>query len=102
MASVAATVAAMLDADLKRFTLGLHNTRHGLRLRLAMHEGNIAINQIERLKYLGGRYTGAIETWQRAYIKACNTASEAIDALWDQHRWPADGARNRRWEYRPK
>lgn len=91
----------MLDADLERFTTGLHVTRHGLRLRLAMHEGNIAVNQIERLRYLGGKYVGAIETWQRAYIKACNSASEAIDALWDGYQWPADGARNRRWEYRP-
>jgi len=91
----------MLDADIERFRTGLHATRHGLRLRLAMHEGSIAIKQIERLKYLGGRYTSAIETWQRAYIKSCNTASEAIDALWDNYSWPADGARNRSYVYRP-
>lgn len=91
----------MLDADLERFETGLNNTRHGLRLRLAMHEGNIAKRQIERLRFLGGRYTAAIATWQQAYIKACNNASVAIDALWEGYNWPADGARDRRYEYRP-
>lgn len=92
----------MLDADLRRFTLGLHTTRHGLQLRMAMHEGKIAVHQIERLTFLGGRTANAIDTWRRAYIKACNNASEAIDALWDQHHWPADAGRDRRFEWRPK
>jgi hypothetical protein len=92
----------MLDADLERFQTGLHTTRHGLRLRLAMHEGNIAVRQIERMACLGSRYTSAIETWQRAYIKACNNASTAIDQLWDEYRWPADAARARDFIYRPR
>jgi hypothetical protein len=68
---------------------------------MAIHESRIAIEQIERLNYLGQRQRGAIETWRRAYIKACQAAAEAIDALWDEHRWPEDGARDRRFEWRP-
>jgi hypothetical protein len=92
----------MLDADQIRFTQGLHETRPGLRLRLAIHESCIAAAQIGRLIKLGGpRSASASETWRRAHIAACNRASEAIDQLWDQHQWPADGARNRRYEWRP-
>lgn len=91
----------MLDADIERFEAGLHATRHGLRLRLAIHEGNIAVNQIERLRFLGARSSAAIASWRRAYIKACETASQAIDALWEEHRWPADGARERSYQYQP-
>jgi hypothetical protein len=92
----------MLDIDTQRFAEGLSQTRPGLRLRLAMNEGRIAIHQIERLKQLGGsRMNQAIESWRRAYIKASDRAAEAIDELWDRHSWPADGARNRRYEWRP-
>jgi len=91
----------MLDQDIERFRTGLHATRHGLRLRMAMHEGNIAIKQIERFKFLGGAAAGEVESWQRAYIKACNNASLAIDSLFDAYQWPADGARDRSFAYRP-
>lgn len=68
-----------------------------------MHEGRIAVEQIKRLQGLGGpRAAGAIETWRRAYIKACNSASQSIDTLWDEHQWPADGARDRRFEWSPR
>lgn len=91
----------MLDADIRRFELGLNQTRPGLRLRLAMHEGRIAIQQIDRLERLGGPRKSAIESWRRAYIAASNRAAIAIDELWDLHQWPTDGARNRRFEFRP-
>lgn len=92
----------MLDVDIERFENGLNQTRPGLRLRLALHEGRIAISQITRLKQLGGpRALNAIRSWQRAYISASNRAAEAIDELWDHHAWPADGARDRRYEWRP-
>lgn len=94
----------MLDADLKRFERGLNQTRSGLRLRLAMHEGLIAVKQIARLQQLNDPRGGqsAVDSWRRAYIKACNHASEAIDTLFNEHQWPEDGARDRRYEYRPK
>jgi hypothetical protein len=92
----------MVDADISRFGKELHHTRHGLRLRLAMHEMNIAMRQIERLRFLGSRSADAIETWQQAYIKASDRASQAIDALWDDYGWPMDGARARDFIYRNK
>lgn len=92
----------MLDADLERFESGLNQTRPGLRLRLAIHEARIAISQITRLKQLGGpRQTAAMNSWRRAYITACNHAASAIDELWDRHQWPADGGRDRTYEWRP-
>jgi hypothetical protein len=92
----------MLDTDNERFAASLNQTRPGLRLRLAMHESRIAIAQIERLRRLGGtRMNSAIHSWRRSYIASCDRASEAIDQLFDQHQWPADGARDRRYEWRP-
>lgn len=92
----------MLDGDTERFEAGLNQTGAGLRLRLAMHEGNIALQQLRRLKEkaLIDRRS-AVESWRKAYIAACNRASMAIDELFDAHQWPEDGARNRRFEWRP-
>jgi hypothetical protein len=90
------------DLDIRRFQNGINQTRSGLRLRLAMHEGRIAVEQIKRLQSLGGRQAAlAVETWRHAYIKSCNCASQAIDTLWDEHQWPEDGARDRRFVWRP-
>lgn len=90
----------MPDEDLKRFARGLNQTRAGLRLRLAIHESRIAIAQIRRLKHLGPRSARAIESWRRAYIQASDSAAQAIDSLWDEHEWPADGARDRSFEWK--
>jgi hypothetical protein len=100
--SVAVTVASMVDADIERFHTELHATRHGLRLRMAIHESNIAVYQIERLRLLGGHTQRAIETWRVAYIKSCNSASLAIDALWDEYRWPTDASRDRNFVFHPR
>ena len=91
----------MLDADLQRFAHGLNQTKSGLRLRLAMHEGAIAVNQIERLQRLGGNVGRAVDSWRRAYIRASEHGSKAIDDLWNQHQWPTDGARTRDYEWQP-
>ncbi len=92
----------MVDVDIERFMTGLNQTRDGLRLRLSMHEGRIAVHQIQRLKSLGGPSVAkAIETWRHAWIKSCDNASNAIDNLWDEHQWPADAARDRRFEWHP-
>lgn len=92
----------MLDHDLKRFADGLGETRAGLRLRLAMNETRIAVAQIKRLEQLGGQRTVlAIDSWRRAIIKANHAAAEAIDTLWNDHQWPEDGARERRFEWKP-
>jgi len=92
----------MLDGDAKRFESGLNQTRAGLRLRLAFHESHIAVSQIERLRALGGPHAAkAIDTWRRAYVKACDHAAQAIDVLWNEHQWPSDGGRTRHYEWRP-
>lgn len=92
----------MLDSDLQRFEAGLNQTGAGLRLRLAMHEGNIALQQLRRLEQqIPINKRSAVESWRKAYIAACNRASMAIDELFDAHQWPEDGARNRRFEWRP-
>lgn len=89
--------------DAERFAGGLHRTQAGFALRLAIHEGRVAVQQITRLSRLGGvRRAYAIDTWRRAYIKACNRASTAIDELWDAHQWPSDGARNRSYEWKAR
>ena len=78
-----------------------------MRLRLAIHEGTIAIRKIREVRILTGlslngqKTTDAVESWRRAYIAACNRATLAIDALWDDYQWPADGARTRDYEWRP-
>lgn len=92
----------MLDADDRVFMKTLGETRHGLRLKLAIHEGRVACQQIARMQQLGGtRSQSAIESWRRAYVDACNRASLAIDELWDAHQWPTDAGRARRFEWRP-
>jgi hypothetical protein len=92
----------MLDADLQRFEAGINQTKSGMRLRMAVHEARIAVRQIERLQALNNpRYGRAIESWRQAYIHSCEHAAQAIDELWDQHQWPTDGARERRFEWRP-
>jgi hypothetical protein len=100
-ASLAPSLHLVLDQDLKRFKDGLGSTRHGLRLRMAIHEGRIAVQQIRRLEQLGQKGGRAIDSWRRAYIRACEHASTAIDVLFDEHAWPEDGARERRFEYTP-
>lgn len=94
----------MPDPDVKRFMSGLNNTSAGLRLRLAMHEGRIAVSQIKRLRQLGGGrgVLTAIDSWRRAYINSCRLASKAIDELFDDHAWPEDGARARDYEWSPR
>jgi hypothetical protein len=92
----------VLDRDLQRFANGLNTTQSGYRLRLATHESRIAVSQIERLRQLGGRDRAqAIDSWQRAYIKASDNAAKAIDALWDAYQWPTDGARARGFHWQP-
>ena len=97
----------MPDPDLKRFQAELERTRPGMRLRLAIHESNIAVKKIRALRASFRRSTNlashsdVTEGWRRAYIAACNRASMAIDDLWNQHQWPEDGARNRYYEWRP-
>jgi len=92
----------MLDQDLQRFAEGLHQTKAGFRLRMAIHESHIAISQIERLRSLGGPHRmAAIDSWQQAYIRACDVAANAIDQLWDSHQWPTDGARVRGYVWHP-
>lgn len=67
-----------------------------------MHESRIAVQQIQIAQKLGGPQSArAVASWRRAHIKACNNAAEAIDALWTDHHWPADGARARDYEWRP-
>lgn len=93
----------MLDADAERFERSLKETRPGLHLCMAIHEAQVAVQQIRRLEALGGpRRQSAVDSWRRAYIQSCNRAAEAIDALWDRYRWPTDGARDRRFEWTPK
>jgi len=108
----------MPDADLIRFERELGTTRAGMQLRMANHEARIAVFQIEKVRsdlqrllnesqagdgwqVRAKRLRGDLTTWQRAYIKACDRASEAIDALWDSHQWPADCARVRSFDWRP-
>ena len=92
----------MPDADLKRFERGLNQTlAGGLKLCLAMHESVIAVRQIERLQQLGPRAGRAVDSWRRAYIKASENAANAIDQLSERDQWPADGARDRRFEWQP-
>lgn len=94
----------MLDVDVERFATGLNQTGSGLRLRLATHEGRIALAQIKRLQSLNDprpRQQKVIEGWRRVYIHACDRAAQAIDQLWDEHQWPTDGARDRRFTWRP-
>jgi hypothetical protein len=92
----------MLDADLRRFEHGLNQTRSGMHLRLAIHEGNIAVAQIKRLQDLNSPQSArALATWRKAYISSCDRAAKAIDALWDQHQWPEHGARARDYEWKP-
>lgn len=92
----------MLDPDLKRFETHLNQTRAGLRLRLAFQEGRIACQQIERLRALNSpNCKAAIQSWQRAYIKASTRATEALDALWDDYQWPPDAARERSFVWCP-
>jgi hypothetical protein len=93
----------MLDLDLERFANGLHQTRAGWHLRMAIHEARIAVEQIGRLERRNHPYGAKmINDWRRTYIKACEKASEAIDQLWDKHQWPADGARRRDFEWKPR
>lgn len=94
----------MLDADLERFATGLNQTKPGLRLRMAVHEGHIAIAQIRRFlpeQALALRERRALESWRQAWIQASNNAAQAIDELWDVHHWPADGARVRGFQWQP-
>lgn len=92
----------MLDADDRQFEKELGSTRYGLRLRLAIEEGRVAVQQIRRLQAMNStRARAAIESWRRAYIGACNRASAAIDELWDAHQWPTQGGRDRRYAWRP-
>lgn len=92
----------MLDQDEKRFTAELKDTPDGLKLLMAIHEMRIACGQIERLRRLGGNVSRAIDSWRRAYVRAGDHASQAVDRLWDRYQWPAYGARDRRYEWRPK
>lgn len=94
----------MPDPDVKRFMEGLNNTHPGLSLRMATHEGRVAIAQISRLRQLGGKagVIAAIDSWRRTYIKACNSAAASIDQLWERHAWPHDGARAREYEWHPR
>jgi hypothetical protein len=92
----------MLDADLKRFQSGLDQTGPGMRLRLSMHESRIAVKQIARYHTVNDPRAGKIiESWRRAYIKACDNAAKAIDMLWEEHQWPEGAARDRSFEWRP-
>ncbi len=90
------------DADLQRFAQGLHKTRSGMRLRLAFHESRIALQQLERLRRLGGDHDGrSIASWRSAYIRACEHASAALDDLFDLHQWPPDNGRDRGYYWQP-
>lgn len=92
----------MPDADAKRFMGGLNQTKPGLRLRLAIHEGRIAISQVKAyLEIPGPTHQRALESWRRAWIRASETASRCIDELWETHHWPPDAGRERAFEYRP-
>lgn len=93
----------MLDADLHRFEAdGLNQTKSGLRLRLAVHEGRIAVAQI-RGGLVGPRRlsAAALETWRQSYIRASNCAAQAIDELWNDYQWPPDAGRERRYTWQP-
>ena len=92
----------MPDADLTRFEKQLGRTRPGMHLRLAVHESRLAVRQIQKLLAFGAGETDPdLCSWRRAYVAACERASEAIDELWIIHRWPADGARERRYIWTP-
>lgn len=95
----------MLDADLHRFESdGLNQTKPGLKLRLAVHEGRIAIAQIRRLQGLNDprrTASAAVDTWRQSYIRASNHAAQAIDELWDAYQWPPDAGRERRYTWQP-
>ncbi len=68
---------------------------------MAMHEMRIAMIEIGRLQRLRTRDDGAIETWRRAYIRASDHASQAIDRLWNAHHWPTYAARERSYQWQP-
>jgi len=91
----------VLDVDTQRFENELGRTPDGMKLRMAMHEARIAAATIAQLYQRGTTRGRQIESWRRAYTKACEHASQAIDRLWNAHQWPADGARNRLFEWRP-
>jgi hypothetical protein len=91
----------VLDHDLKRFEDGIKQTPDGLKFLLAMHEARIAISEIDRLRRERVRRGLALRSWQLAYIKACDRATEAIDRLWDAYQWPSDAARARGFAWRP-
>jgi hypothetical protein len=99
----------MPDADHDRFNLELKDTGAGLRFRLAVREGSIAVRMVrEIIARYGviqdqGSYSYAkLQLWRRQYIQATDVASDAIVHLWDDHRWPPDAARSLKYQFRPK
>lgn len=102
----------MLDVDAQRFAEGLNRTAPGMRLRLAIHEGKIAVAELQRLRRDMAAATDLdswrkvhyrdLDSWRRAYIRSCTNASQAIDDLWEQFRWPMDAGRARAWLWVPK
>ncbi len=102
-ASVASTLDRVLDPDIKRFeTSGLKRTADGLKLVMAMHEMRCAIYQLERLLRVGSAAYREIDSWRRAYIRASDHGSQALDRLWNAHQWPTDGARQRDYDWHPE
>lgn len=94
----------MDDTDLTLFANGLNQTKPGLRLRMSIAEAQIALRQISRLYSRGissPRALRNLQSWQAAYIRASDSASQAIDELWDTHQWPADSARDRTYRWHP-
>lgn len=95
----------MLDADLHRFeSEGLNQTKAGLALRMAVHEGRIACSQIKRLTAVNDPRPAAVralDSWRRSYVHASDRAAQAIDQLWDAYQWPPDAGRERRYAWRP-
>lgn len=92
----------MPDLDDQRFVNGLNQTKAGLRLRLAFYESSIAVEQVRcYLRLSGPQHRRSVDSWRRAYIRACERASRCIDELWEEHQWPADAARARDFTFTP-
>lgn len=99
----------MPDADKVRFDQQIKDTALGLRLRVALVDGGLAVQKVQhllkgncRLQDLGSRDYALLQHWRRQYIRASESASETIALLWDAHHWPTDAGRSAGYLYTPK
>lgn len=88
----------------------LRDSPAGLRLRLAMSEGNIALHEMRKLRVeyglaaldRSGTPYARMQSWRRQYVRSCEIASQAITQLSELHGWPTEGQHMAEYRFKPK